>query len=176
MKNAYVNAVDFFEKKPVPKISGAHLILAAYQLRTPENVGALIRLAGNLNIEKVLFIQGENSMRMAKINRVAHSSLRHVDFSFVEEEAFFAQLPKDYHIVAVETAEHAENIYQTTLPEKCVLVVGNERHGLAQDFLDKIPHCVYIPLVGKTRSLNVSHAATIAAFEWGRQHLNLSEL
>jgi len=176
MKNAYVNAVDFFKNKSIPDAEGAHLILAAYQLRTPENVGALIRLAGNLNIEKVLFIQGENSMRMAKINRVAHSSLGHVDFSFVTEDVFFTALPTDYQLVAIETAEHAENIYQAKLPQKCVLVVGSERHGMAQDFLNKIPNCVYIPLVGKTRSLNVSHAATIAAFEWGRQHLGLAQL
>jgi tRNA G18 (ribose-2'-O)-methylase SpoU len=177
MGNKYSNAVDFFRAKSFQTVSDeSELILAAYELRTPENVGSIIRLAGNLGVAEVIFIQEENNFKAKKIARVAHSSLKHVDFSFCKPSEFFSKIPADFEIVAVETAEKANNLYQTTLPGKCVLMVGNERYGIAQSFLDKASKTVFIPLKGKTLSLNVSHAAALAAFEWGRQHKGLNEM
>lgn len=177
MENKYANAVDFFKAKQI-QIKGepSNLILAAYELRTPENIGAMIRLAGNLGIAKVLFIVGENTFNATKIARVAHSSYKHVDFTFCTREEFFSILPAGFETVAVETSENATNLFSTKLPEKCILLVGNERYGISQDFLDQISKAVYIPLIGNTLSLNVAHAATIAAFEWGRQHLGLEKM
>jgi len=177
MDNKYANSVEFFNTKTKNKSGNAsNLILAAYELRTPENVGALIRLSGNLGISKVLFIQSETIFKAKKIARVAHSSLKSVDYSFCKPEVFKSQIPEDFEIVAVETSNKASNLYKTSLPEKCVLLVGNERFGIAQECLNKVSKTVYIPLIGKTLSLNVSHAAAIAAFEWGRQHLGLENV
>lgn len=174
MKNKYANSVDFFRAKPKAELGDAsNIILAAYELRTPENVGALIRLAGNLGIPKVFFIQSETVFKAKKIARVANSSLKHVDYSFCKPEEFINLIPEGFEIVAVETSDNASNLFKTSLPEKCVLLVGNERFGIAQECLDKASKTVYIPLLGKTLSMNVSHAAAIAAFEWGRQHLGL---
>lgn len=177
MENKYANSVDFFQAKPKVNLGDAsNLVLAAYELRTPENVGALIRLAGNLGIPKVIFIQSETVFKAKKIARVAHSSLKLVDYSFIKPEDFSGQIPKEFELVAVETSDKATNIFTTNLPDKCVLLVGNERFGIAQDCLNKCSKTVYIPLLGKTLSMNVSHAASIAAFEWGKQHLGLTLL
>jgi tRNA G18 (ribose-2'-O)-methylase SpoU len=177
MENKYANAVDFFTAKQYyPKRDSSNLILAAYELRTPENVGAMIRLAANLGIDKVIFIQTENNFKAKKIARVAYSSLKHVDYSFCQPEMFYSGLPEGSEVVAVETSEKATNLFSTTLPDKCVLLMGSERFGIAQDFLNQAAKTVYIPMLGKTMSMNVSHAATIAAFEWGRQHLGLENV
>lgn len=174
--NKYINSVDFFKargngiiEKPVS------LILAAYHLRTPENLGAIIRLASNLNIKKVFFIQDTGILTSSKIARVAHSGLKHVDYSFCTSDEFFSIIPSDFATVAVETSEKASNLFSTELPQKCVLIFGNERYGIEQQFLNRMDKTVFIPLLGKTLSLNVSHAATIAAFEWARQHFNLEK-
>lgn len=174
MENKYANSVNFFNAKPKAESGDpSNLILAAYELRTPENVGAMIRLAANLGIDKVIFIQIENNFKAKKIARVAYSSLKHVDYSFCQPEMFYSGLPEGFEVVAVETSEKATNLFSTTLPDKCVLLMGSERFGIAQDFLNQAAKTVYIPMLGKTMSMNVSHAATIAAFEWGRQHLGL---
>ncbi|MDA3905588.1 MAG: TrmH family RNA methyltransferase [Bacteroidales bacterium] len=177
MENKYANAVDFFKTKQKNAVGiPSNLMLAAYELRTPENLGAMIRLAGNLGISKVIFIQSEQALKTSKIAKVAHSSFKHVDYSFCTPEEFFTILPKDFEVVAVETSEKAANLFTSSLPSKCVLLVGNERYGIDQEFLNQIEKTVYIPLLGKTLSMNVSHAATIAAFEWGRQHLGLEKM
>jgi len=178
MENKYANSVDFFNAKPKTTLGDAsNLILAAFELRTPENVGALIRLAGNLGISKVYFISNENVLlNVNKIAKVAHSSRKHVDYIFCSSEEFFDLIPVDYEIVAVETSKKATNLFTTKLPEKCVLLLGNERYGISQEYLNRCSKAVYIPLLGKTLSMNVSHAATLAVFEWGRQHLGLELL
>lgn len=174
MENKYANAVDFFNAKHNGEEKlASNLILAAFELRTPENIGALIRLAGNLGIAKILIIHSDNNFKASKIAKVAHSSFKHVDYSFCTPNEFFSILPATFEVVAVETSEKATNLFTTALPEKCVLLVGNERYGIAQEFLSQIDRTVYIPLLGKTLSMNVSHAATLAAFEWGRQHLGM---
>lgn len=177
MENKYANAVDFFKSKEKIGVGNTvNLILAAYELRTPENVGALIRLAGNLGLEKVYFITKENIFNASKIARVAHSSINHVNFTFCSPEEFVTHFPNDFEMVAVETSAKATNVFTTELPKKCILLVGNERYGISQEFLDQCKKTVFIPLLGKTLSMNVSHAATLAAFEWGKQHLGLEQM
>ena len=50
-------------------------------------------------------------------------------------------------------------------------IVGSERNGLSEELLVQCDLVVYIPVPGPTRSLNVSHAAAVALFEWQRQML-----
>jgi tRNA G18 (ribose-2'-O)-methylase SpoU len=62
-----------------------------------------------------------------------------------------------------------ENIFQTLLPKKIVLLVGSEISGIDSWILDKCHKIVHIPLLGNNTSLNVSHALAVALFEWQRQ-------
>lgn len=169
-KDQYRNSVSFFQEKEFgPKEADTSLILAAYELKTPDNAGAIIRLAGNLGITKVYFIHENFVMRSRKMTRVAHSSKGHVDFEIVTEKEFWEKIETDYKFVALETTQQSKNIYKYQFPKKCVLIAGNERFGISNEFLQKCHHSVFIPNPGKTRSMNVSHALTLAAFEWAKQ-------
>ena len=78
-------------------------------------------------------------------------------------------VPEGKTIVAIETADNATCIYDTQLPEDLAFIVGGESHGLSEELLSQCDMVVYIPVPGPTRSLNVSHAAAVALFEWQRQ-------
>jgi TrmH family RNA methyltransferase len=175
MKDEYRNSVDFFIQKELPVYEEPPLlILAAWELKTPDNAGAIIRLAGNLGVRQVYFIHENFEMRSRKMKRVAHSSLGHVDFQIVTEEEFWKNIPKDYSAIALETTKDSTNLFTTKFPEKTVLIAGNERFGLPDSFINKCNTSVFIPVPGKTSSMNVSHALTIGAFEWARQHLSIA--
>jgi len=172
MSDEYRNSVEFFKEKDLnPSEESPQLILAAWELKTPDNAGAIIRLAGNLGVQQVYFIHENFEMRDRKMKRVAHSSLGHVDFQIVTEEEFWKKIPKDYQTIALETTKDSTNLFTTKLPEKTVLIAGNERFGLPDSFINRCNSSVFIPVPGKTSSMNVSHALTIGAFEWARQHL-----
>jgi tRNA G18 (ribose-2'-O)-methylase SpoU len=81
-------------------------------------------------------------------------------------------VPEGKKIVAIETSDNATCIYDTQLPEDVAFIVGNERDGLDEKLLSQCDMVVYIPVPGPTRSLNVSHAAAVALFEWQRQMRN----
>lgn len=172
MSDEYRNSVGFFKEKDVILSEETPpLILAAWELKTPDNAGSIIRLAGNLGVQRVYFIHENFEMRSRKMKRVAHSSLGHVDFQIATEEEFWKKIPKDYQTIALETTKDSTNLFTTKLPEKTVLIAGNERFGLPDSFINKCNSSVFIPVPGKTSSMNVSHALTIASFEWARQHM-----
>lgn len=144
-------------------------ILIADHLLTPDNLGALIRLADNIGANEVCFLGREEEHRLGKVRRAAASSRDNIRWYFSEESDLRKIISEDKAIVAIETADNATCIYDTQLPENVAFIVGSESHGLSEDLLGQCDMVVYIPVPGPTRSLNVSHAAAVALFEWQRQ-------
>ncbi len=168
---SYLKSNDLFEKlnpeslyRRVPRP-----ILIADHLMTPDNLGAMIRLADNIGATEVCFLGKEEEHRLGKVRRAAASSRDNIRWYFSEESDLRKIVPAGKQIVAIETADNATCIYDTQLPENVAFVVGSESYGLNEDLLAQCDQVVYIPVPGPTRSLNVSHAAAVALFEWQRQ-------
>lgn len=157
-----IRTEDLYEKIPRP-------ILIADHLLTPDNMGAMIRLADNIGATEVCFLGREEEHRLAKVRRAAASSRDNIRWYFREETDLHKIVPEGKTIVAIETADNATCIYDTQLPENVAFIVGSESHGLSDELLSQCDQVVYIPVPGPTRSLNVSHAAAVALFEWQRQ-------
>lgn len=147
-------------------------IVIADHLMTPDNIGAMIRLADNIGASEMCFLGNEDEHRLGKVRRAAASSRDNIQWYFTEETDLHKIVPEGKTIVAIETADNATCIYDTQLPEDVVFVVGSERFGIDEEVLAQCDMVVYIPVPGPTRSLNVSHAAAVALFEWQRQMLS----
>jgi len=145
-------------------------IIIADQIRTPENMGSILRLAGNIGAGKTLFISDvAHTFKNYKISKTASGAANKVDWKIIKKEDVTNYLPEDYNIVALETTIDAEDIYQFQFPEKIAFIIGNEVAGISGDLLNLAHHKVLIPIPGPISSLNVSHALSIALFEWLRQ-------
>ncbi len=147
-----------------------HPILVAWKLRTPENYGNLLRLADNTACSLVLFVVDENKLSERKIRKTAGDSYQRVHFIFCNEANWRNFIPEEYELIAIETYEFSENLYREALPQSVALVVGNEKRGIEAEILEQCDKVLHIPLAGECKSLNVSHAAAIALFEWLRQY------
>ena len=170
----YLKSNDLF-KQNAPESLFQHIprpIVIADHLMTPDNLGAMIRLADNIGASELCFLGKEDDHRMGRVRRAAASSRDNIKWYFSEETDLRKIVPEDKTIVAIETADNATCIYDTKLPENVAFIVGSESHGLSDDLLAQCDMVVYIPVPGPTRSLNVSHAAAVALFEWQRQMLN----
>jgi len=152
----------FYERVPRPMLIADHLL-------TPDNMGALIRLADNIGATEVCFLGREEEHKLGKVRRAAASSRDNIKWYFSETTDLRALVPQGKRIVAIETADNATCIYDTKLPADVAFIVGSESHGLSEALLAQCDQVVYIPVPGPTRSLNVSHAAAVALFEWQRQ-------
>jgi len=161
----------YFDNKAELYSSEIAPIIIALDLRTPMNIGGIIRLAGNLGCRKVLFTGDQDHFRTAKIRRTATTGFGHVDWEFCEHHQWQEKVPADYQIVAVETIAEATSIFQTKLIGKYAFVVGNERYGIDQKSLKSCASAVYIPMPGIVKSMNVVQAANVVLFEWLRQNI-----
>jgi len=119
----------------------------------------------------VLFLKGdtEEIPRSWKIKKTASGADEKISWKIIVGEELDKYLPPDYSLVAIETAESADNIYKSALPEKVAFIVGHEVFGISNSILKRADKIVYIPIPGVISSLNVTHALGIAAFEWLRQ-------
>ena len=148
-----------------------NLIIVADNLKTPENMGAVIRIAGNFAAEKVIFINKE-SININKINRFSASVANLVETHYISDtnelKSFFDD---SYKIICLDTEINANNITQYKFPEKIVLVVGNEKHGISQEILDIADESIFIPMIGKVKSMNVTHALVVAIYDYVKKSL-----
>ena len=144
-------------------------IIVGYNIKTPENIGNIIRLADNSGCKEVLFVTNDENIRSSRIKKTASSSYSSVNWSFCKESELKVKIPSDYKWIAIETSSDSKNIYQVKLPKKVALIVGNEITGIDSKLLNKCHEIVHVPLLGNNTSMNVSHALVVALFEWQRQ-------
>ena len=146
-------------------------VIIADNIRTPENMGMILRLAGNIGADKVFFVNDdpEKEVRNWKIKKTASGADTKISWEIITQKELFNKMPSDYQLVAIETSEKAENIYNIKLPAKIAFIVGNEVYGIANELLKKADKTVYIPVPGVISSLNVTHALAVSIFEWYRQ-------
>lgn len=73
-------------------------------------------------------------------------------------------------LIGIDIVEGATAIVSATLPERCVLVFGQEGPGLSTEMLGACEQVHAITQYGSTRSINVGVASGIAMHEWTRTH------
>ena len=157
---------------PQNRIALAHTpIIVTDCLKTPENIGHLIRLAGNIGISKIISIE-EVQLKDSKIKKTACMAWDYVELIHATTENYQQFIPDDYQWVALETSNQSQNIYTTTLPVKMAVFLGNEIRGIQPEILSLCPTHIHIPMTGAANSMNVSHAASVCLFEWLRQQIS----
>lgn len=164
------NSVQFFKSQPQEAVPvNSEIIVAAWNLSNAENIGKIIRMAHNVGATEVLFIKTNELHRESKIKKTAGFSFEQMDWSFISESDFLRKTESEYILTALETCDDSTNIFNTKLPQKIILLAGSESHGIPKNVLKLSETKVYIPMPGGCKSLNISNALSVAAFEWYRQ-------
>jgi TrmH family RNA methyltransferase len=139
------------------------LLLAG--LNDPGNVGTLLRSAHAFGIRGVLMLEGSVELYNPKIVRAAMGALFRLDCT-VLRVADAATTLADRCIVGAEM--QGEALDQFRFPERSVLVIGHERHGLRATSFTAQKH-IGIPLEAGTESLNAAVAGSIILYAWSLQ-------
>ena len=164
------NSVDFFHINKLNTLpDDIQLVLAVWEIRNPENIGHIIRIAHNVGALKVVFISEKKIFQNPRIEKTAGSSFEQMDWDFITKQEFMQIVQADFKLVVLETCSGAENIFEKKLPRKSIILAGNESYGLPDEMIKLSDQKVYIPMPGGCKSMNVSHALSVASFEWYRQ-------
>lgn len=165
------NSVSFFNEQVVKTVpENAKIILAAWEVKSPSNLGKIIRLGHNLGAEKILFVKDEPTYRESKIKKTAGFSFDQAHWEILSTESFFAFINSgENQLVVLETCEGAKNMYREKLPQQMILLAGSESHGLPPEIIQKSKKRIFIPMPGGCKSMNIAQALSVAGFEWYRQ-------
>ncbi|MDO7883045.1 TrmH family RNA methyltransferase [Salinibacterium soli] len=131
------------------------------------NIGSIVRSA-NAFLAEAVHIVGRRrwNKRGAMVTDRYQHVLHHPDIADLVAWAREHELP----IVAVDNVEGSVPIESTVLPERCILLFGQEGPGLSAEALSAADMAVEITQYGSTRSINASAAAAIVMHSWVREH------
>ena len=132
------------------------------------NVGSMFRLAEGLGASELIMtgrtpIPPDNPM----IPVTSMGQHRRLAFRYFDrhDEAAETLKQEGWSLIAVEIAENAVDYLEANYPAKTCLILGNEGGGVYGNLMKHVDQAVYIPMFGKGRSLNVTHAAAIVGYQ-----------
>lgn len=144
--------------------------IALHEPRIAPNTGNIIRLVANNGchlhlIEPLGFDLEEKKLRRAGLDYADLARVtRHADYeSFLKEMA-------GRRIFAL-TTKGGRNYADADFKADDVLLFGSETAGLPQYIRDElgVEHCLKVPMIGSSRSLNLSNTVALVSYEAWRQ-------
>ncbi|WP_312096229.1 RNA methyltransferase [Niallia sp.] len=145
-------------------LSTAQTFLAIDQVQDPGNMGTIIRTADAAGIDAVIIGEGTVDIYNPKVVRSGQGSHFHLPIVKTNLPTFIDSL-KERNIPVYGTAlENGRNYRETEKTASFCLIVGNEGNGVSKEVLSKTDTNLYIPILGKSESLNVAVAAGILMY------------
>ncbi|MBQ7500114.1 MAG: RNA methyltransferase [Clostridia bacterium] len=137
----------------------------------PGNLGTMIRSAAALGVDTLILDSGCADVFNPKTVRASMGAI------FYQSIIICNNLPKTVDILSqrgykiyAAALRNSKPLSELAIDGHTVFAVGNEGHGLDEDFIDLCRGSVIIPISGKTESLNAAAAAAILMYEQGRNN------
>ncbi len=159
--------VALFEIPKPKEVSTEKLVLALDAVRDPGNLGTIIRLCDWFGIEHLVCSDTTVDCYNPKVVQATMGSLTRVHVSYVNLEAFL----KNSEVQKFGAFMDGENVYECKLPEKGILIMGNEANGISENIEKLVETRLSIPSYSvhqTTESLNVATATAILLSEFKR--------
>ncbi len=156
-----------FEIPDSSSIDDNGLVVALDDIRDPGNLGTIIRLCDWFGIAQLVCSKETVDCFNPKVVQASMGSITRVKISYQDLEDFL----KASDLPIYGAFMDGVNVYQSSLPEQAILVMGNEANGIAQTTEQLIQERISIPRFGKlkqTESLNVATATAILLSEFRR--------
>lgn len=139
--------------------------IALDTLQDPGNLGTIIRIADWYGIKHILCSTTCADVYNPKVIQATMGSFLRVNVHYINLETFFAE----YHPVVMGAVMNGENIHESVLPDKGVLLIGNEGSGIGNNLMPFITNAITIPRLGGAESLNAGIATAIICDNWARR-------
>ncbi|PWB97674.1 TrmH family RNA methyltransferase [Salinibacterium hongtaonis] len=135
------------------------------------NIGSIVRSANAFAADTVHIIGRRRwNKRGAMVTDRYQHVVHHPDVAAFVEWARTDGMP----IIAIDNVTGSVIIETFDLPERCVLLFGQEGPGLSPEAIEAADAVVEISQFGSTRSINASAAAAVAMHAWVMQHVSFA--
>ncbi|WP_099298182.1 TrmH family RNA methyltransferase [Corynebacterium dentalis] len=134
------------------------------------NIGTVVRTANAFAVDTVHIVGRKRwNRRGAMVTDRYQHLIHHADVSNVLEYA----KAHDLTVVAVDNTPGSVPLETAELPERCLLLFGQEGPGVTHEAQTGSSMTVSIAQFGSTRSINAGVAAGIAMHAWVKLHADL---
>jgi RNA methyltransferase, TrmH family len=146
------------------ELQEAKTFLLIDAVQDPGNLGTMIRTADAAGIDAVVVGRGSVDIYNGKVLRSAQGSHFHLPIVRGDLHEWIAKL-NDKNIPVYGTALEGATAYtDISTAESFALLVGNEGNGVSKDLLANTTANLYIPIYGRSESLNVAVATGILLY------------
>ena len=146
------------------------LNIVLYEPEIPANTGNIGRTCVATNTRLHLIEPLGFSLEEKQLKRAGMDYWKDLDVTtYVNWEDFCAKNPNAKVYYATTKAHHVYS--EVSYESDCYIMFGKESAGIPEEILKENPQtCVRIPMVGETRSLNLSNSVAIVLYEALRQN------
>ena len=169
------SVIAIFEKptniNPASTLASQDLCLALDCIQDPGNLGTIIRIANWFGIKNIICSYNTADVYSPKVIQATMGALTGVNIYYTDLCEYLKNL--DATVPIYGTFLDGHNIYETTLTENGVIIMGNEGNGISQQVSTFVNKKLYIPPYASksttTESLNVAIATAITCSEFRRR-------
>ncbi|MGY0887588.1 TrmH family RNA methyltransferase [Corynebacterium sp. HMSC05D03] len=148
------------------------LHIAIENFENDSNIGTVVRTANAFAVDTVHIVGRRRwNRRGAMVTDRYQHLMHHADVT--ELMAWAAD--QELTVVAIDNTPGCVPLETAELPERCLLLFGQEGPGVSPEAQDAAVMTCSIAQFGSTRSINAGVAAGIAMHAWIRQHADLSK-
>lgn len=168
------NVIDEFKGVPEDEIvttldARSHdLVIALENTERDFSMGTIVRSANAFGVRHVYII---GRRQWNKRGAMMTDKYLHVHYVPTTAEFVAEMRYQERSIIAVDNITGSVPLHRAELPERAVLVFGQEGPGISQQMSDAADLLVAIEQFGSTRSLNVATAATVAMYVWVQRYV-----
>lgn len=144
-------------------MSESRVIVGLVNPKSPENVGSIMRAAGNYGVDRVCYT-GKRYPRALMRNPDLPDLHRKVGQTvpLAEVSSIPDDLPSGAKLVCVELVEGAIPLPEFKHPEQACYVFGPEDGSIGQSLIDEADEVVYIPTVG---CMNLAASVNVVLYD-----------
>ncbi|WHY76410.1 RNA methyltransferase [Neobacillus sp. WH10] len=147
-----------------PEVRDAKTFLLIDAVQDPGNLGTMIRTADAAGIDAVVVGRGSVDLFNSKVLRSAQGSHFHLPIIRGDLHEWINKLLEKNIPVYGTALEGASAYTDISSGDSFALIVGNEGNGVGKDILSSTTANLYIPIYGKSESLNVAVATGILLY------------
>lgn len=154
------------------------IIVIAHNIRSTHNVGSIFRTAEGFGVTKIILsgytpypvFSGDTRLPhiaqklTAQIHKTALGAEDIVPFEYQDHPDITSLRDEGYRIVGLEQDSRSVLLADYQTPDRVVLLLGEEVHGITDDLRELCDDLIEIPMQGQKESFNVSVATGIALY------------
>ncbi len=134
-----------------------NIVLGLDEIQDPGNLGTIIRIADWYGIKQIFCSKGCTDVFNPKCINATMGSFLRVNVIYEDLQL----VAKTHQLPLISAVFNGEDVHGFKAPQKGMLIIGNEGHGISKHLIEQSEFKITIPNYGQAESLNAGISTAI---------------